>query len=112
MTGAMSLTRSSWPAENSENVIAATVGDVLRAAAAGAPDLTALVAGRTDPAVRGSWTYADLLAEAEHAARALLEIVSPGERIAVWAPKVPEWVDPWSSPRHSPVSSSSASTPR
>jgi acyl-CoA synthetase (AMP-forming)/AMP-acid ligase II len=88
----MTLTRSSWPADNSENVIATTVGDVLRAAAADAPELTALVAGRSDPAVRRSWTYAELLAEAERAARALLEIVSPGERIAVWAPNIPEWV--------------------
>jgi len=69
-----------------------TIGDALREAAAEVPDSTALVAGTPDPAARRDWTYAELLAEAENAAHALLERFEPGERVAVWAPNVPEWV--------------------
>lgn len=36
------------------------------------------------------WTFAELLDEAEQAARALLGNVAPGERLAVWAPNVAE----------------------
>ena len=38
------------------------------------------------------WTYAELLAEAEDCARWLLESYTPGERVCIWAPNVPEWV--------------------
>ena len=69
-----------------------TIGDALREAAAEAPDATALLAGRPDPSERREWTYAELLSEAETAARALLERFEPGERVAVWAPNIPEWV--------------------
>ena len=41
-------------------------------------------ASRSGPARR--WTYAELLAEAERAARALTARFEPGERLAVWAP--------------------------
>ncbi len=37
-------------------------------------------------------SYAELLAEAERAARALLTRFTPGERVAVWAPNSPEWI--------------------
>jgi fatty-acyl-CoA synthase len=69
-----------------------TIGDALREAAAEYPDGTALLAGTPDPGARREWTYAELLAEAERAAKAILERFEPGERIAVWAPNVPEWV--------------------
>jgi len=69
-----------------------TIGDALREAAADAPDATALLAGTPDPAARRTWTYAELLDEAERAARALLVHFAPGERVAVWAPNIPEWV--------------------
>ena len=42
--------------------------------------------------LRRRWTYAELLADAERLARALLSRYRPGERIAVWAPNIPEWV--------------------
>jgi fatty-acyl-CoA synthase len=86
------LTSSAWPADTSEPVLDLTVGDLLREAAAAAPDRTALVAGMPDPAGRRRWTYAEVLDQAERAARALLERYDPGERVAVWAPNVPEWV--------------------
>lgn len=69
-----------------------TIGDALREAAAAHPDRLALIAGRPDPAERRTWTYAQLLEEAEALARALLARFKPGERVAIWAPNIPEWV--------------------
>jgi fatty-acyl-CoA synthase len=68
-----------------------TIGSVLRAAAGRAPGTTALIDGDPDRD-RRQWTYAELLADAERAARALLTRFRPGERVAVWAPNSPEWV--------------------
>lgn len=92
MTAAVPLSESHVPADRSVPVLDTTVGSVLRAAAASAPDTVALVEGVTDPASRRRWTYAQLLAEAETAARALAQRFDKGERIAVWAPNIPEWV--------------------
>ena len=86
------LTTSYWPADTSEPVLDTTVGGVLRAAAAIAPDQPAMVGGLPDPARRSRWTYAQLLADAERAARALTARFAPGERVAVWAPNLPEWI--------------------
>jgi fatty-acyl-CoA synthase len=88
----MTLSESFWPAEESEALIGTTVGQMARDAAADAPDATALVAGHPDRALRRRWTYAELLRDAERVARALLARFEPGERVAVWAPNIPEWV--------------------
>jgi fatty-acyl-CoA synthase len=69
-----------------------TFGDLLRKAAEAAPDRLALIAGVPDPALRRQWTYAQLTREAERTARALLTRFKPGERIAVWAQNIPEWM--------------------
>jgi fatty-acyl-CoA synthase len=45
-----------------------------------------------DPGTRRRWTYAELLTDSERVARALLARFRPGERVAVWAPNIPEWV--------------------
>ena len=86
------LTTSYWPADTSEQVLDTTVGGVLRASAAAAPDRLAMVGGLPDPAGRKRWTYAGLLADAEQAARALAVRFAPGERVAAWAPNLPEWI--------------------
>jgi acyl-CoA synthetase (AMP-forming)/AMP-acid ligase II len=86
------LEASYWPAERTEAVLETTCGGVLRAAAEGAPDVVALVAGVPDPAGRRRISYAELYAEAERVARALLGRFAPGERVAVWAPNSPQWV--------------------
>jgi len=88
----MTLTESYWPADRTLPVLETTVGGVLRDAAAEAPDRTALVAGAPAVADRRRWTYAQLLAEAERAAQALLGRFEPGEHVAVWAHNIPEWV--------------------
>ena len=80
------------PADVSEPVRETTVGGILCAAAAQAGGTIALVEGAADLAARRRWTYAELLAEAEQVARALLGRFEPGERVAVWANNIPEWV--------------------
>ena len=80
------------PADISVPVLETTVGGVLRAAAAATPDALAMVAGVPDPGARRRWTHTELLADAEQAARALATRFAPGERVAVWAPNLPEWV--------------------
>ena len=69
-----------------------TLGQLLEQAARSAPDRIALIAGHPEPALRRQWTYSELYAEAERTARALLTRFKPGERIAVWAQNLPEWV--------------------
>jgi fatty-acyl-CoA synthase len=82
-----------WPASGTgAGIRETTIGSVLRDAAGRAPDTTALIDGDSDRLDRRQWTYAELLADAERAARALLTRFTPGERVAVWAPNSPEWV--------------------
>jgi fatty-acyl-CoA synthase len=81
--------KSYWSEPAAEPVREDTVGALPRAAA---EDTVALVEGVADPTARRRWRYADLLAEAEQVARALLGRFAPGERIAVWANNIPEWV--------------------
>ena len=69
-----------------------TMGQLLKEAAEEVPDRLALIAGTPDPAGRRQWTYAQLHAEALRAARALRLRFEPGERVAIWAPNLPEWV--------------------
>ncbi len=61
------------------------IGDALRAAAADAADVLALVEGLPAGQPRRAWTYADLLADAEAMARALLSRANLGDRVAIWA---------------------------
>jgi len=86
------LTDSYWPADTTRTLFRGTLGQALRETATAVPDRLALVEGISDAAQRRRWTYAQLLAESERVASALLRRFKPGERIAVWAPNVPEWV--------------------
>jgi fatty-acyl-CoA synthase len=88
----MNLTESYWKATDELAVEELTVGSMLRRAAGEHPDRTALVGGVHAPDARRRWTYAELLAEAERCARALLTRFAPGDRVAVYAPNIPEWV--------------------
>ena len=69
-----------------------TVCETLYHAAATVPGRLALVDCVADAAARRQWTYAEFVAAAEQAARALLARFEPGERIAIWAPNSAEWV--------------------
>jgi fatty-acyl-CoA synthase len=86
------LTTSHWPADRSDPILDTTVGAVLRQAAEADPDGLAMVAGLPEPGARRRWTFGELLGEAERAAGALALRFAPGERVAVWAPNLPEWV--------------------
>jgi acyl-CoA synthetase (AMP-forming)/AMP-acid ligase II len=88
----MTPSTSYWPADGSQPVLDLTVGDALRDAAAEAPHAIALVEGAVDPAARRRWSYAELLEASERAARALLGRFAPGDRVAVWANNMPQWV--------------------
>ncbi len=72
-----------------------TLGGLLDWAAATVPQRIALVgvpvhAG--NPAQHPHWTYADLRTQALRGAHALAARFKPGERVAVWAPNIPQWV--------------------
>ncbi|HLI67835.1 MAG TPA: AMP-binding protein [Caulobacteraceae bacterium] len=86
------LTESYCPAPAGPPVRETTVGGVLREQAAKTPDAVALVEAGMNAELGRSWTYAELLADAERLAHALLTRYAPGERICVWAPNIPEWV--------------------
>ena len=88
----MALTESHVAGPTTPAVRDITLGQLLEQAARSAPDRIALIAGVPDPALRRQWTYRELYAEAQRTARALLGRFRPGERIAVWAPNLPEWV--------------------
>lgn len=87
----MALTESYWPADTSVDLAEITVGGLLRQVAAEVPDRTALVSGAPGEQDR-RWSYASLLDDAERVARALRARFEPGERVAIWAPNLPEWV--------------------
>ncbi|MFJ8812922.1 AMP-binding protein [Amycolatopsis thermoflava] len=86
------LTTSYWPADVTDDVLDRSLGDLLRHAASTVPDRIGLVDGVEDVEARRSWTYAEFLADAECAARALLSRFQPGDRIAIWAPNSADWV--------------------
>ncbi len=86
----MRLTSSSYPADRSVDLVETTAGDLLLAAADECPDRVALVEGTATPD-RRRWTYAELAAAAVAAARDLLSRHEPGDRVAIWAPSIPEW---------------------
>ncbi len=88
----VALPLSYWPADTSEPVLDWTVGRLLREAAAVDPGGVALVEGVPDPDSRRRFTFAQLNDIAEQVARRLLRYFEPGERLAVWAPNLPEWV--------------------
>jgi len=85
------LRESYYGAAPSDDVRETTVGGILREAAEEAAAQPALIGGHPDPAQRRRWSYGELLADAERCADALLGRFEPGERIAVWAPNIPEW---------------------
>jgi fatty-acyl-CoA synthase len=84
--------QSYYAAQTSRGVRDVTVGAVLREAADAVPDRLALVDAVADSAARREWTYAELLADVERVARALLSRYERGDRIAIWAPNAADWV--------------------
>ncbi|HEY0518018.1 MAG TPA: AMP-binding protein [Ilumatobacteraceae bacterium] len=69
-----------------------TLGGLLAWAAETTPERVALIAGVADRSARRQWTYAQLYAESVRTARALMARFDRGERVAIWAPNIPEWL--------------------
>jgi fatty-acyl-CoA synthase len=70
-----------------------SVGDLLRHAVARVPDRPALICpAGADGVAERRWTYRELQADAEAAARALLTRFEPGDRVATWAGASAEFV--------------------
>jgi fatty-acyl-CoA synthase len=83
------LTQSYYPAQEQPPVQDWTVGDLLRAAVAQAPERVAI----KQPGKAGtSCSYQQLEQDSHRVARALLRYYQPGDRLAVWATNKPEWV--------------------
>lgn len=87
----VALTNSYFPAQADEEVLPTTVGGILHAAAADAPDAPALTEAKADGTIGRTWTYRQLLADADRLAQTLTTRFEPGERVAVWSPNTPEW---------------------
>jgi fatty-acyl-CoA synthase len=89
-----------WTVDTTEPALELTTGDLLREAARDAGTQTAIIEAALPgaPSLGGAeradrrWTYRQLLADAEQSAHWLLTQFSPGERITIWAPNIPEWV--------------------
>jgi fatty acid CoA ligase FadD9 len=86
------LSTAQWPVDRSVPILNSSIGGLLRSTVAQTPDVVALVEGVPESGERRRWTYAELLEQSERAARALLGRFSPGDRVAVWANNIPEWV--------------------
>jgi fatty-acyl-CoA synthase len=86
------LTQSHAVGPNEPAVRDITLGDLLKWAAETTPDRIALIAGVPDRDKRRQWTYAELYREAERAARALRTRFKQGERVAIWAHNIPQWI--------------------
>jgi fatty-acyl-CoA synthase len=87
----VALTASYFPAQADAEVRDTTIASILKDAAKDRGGATALVEIPLDGSAGRRWTYASLLADAERLARSLAARFAPGERIAVWAPNIPEW---------------------
>ena len=83
------LKQSLYEADSNVEIIDWSVGDLLRDAAFQIPDRVAL---KGPGAESKSWTYAQLLDEAEQTARSLLSQFDSGDRVAVWAINKTEYV--------------------
>jgi fatty-acyl-CoA synthase len=88
----VALTKSEFAAQDDDSITDVTVGQVLRDAAADAPDSLGLIECREDGKIDRKWTFAQLLAQSEDLATRLAATFLPGERVAIWSPNIPEWV--------------------
>jgi fatty-acyl-CoA synthase len=89
---AVKLPISQWQARTDWQLLDMTLGDALRHAAQSVPERPALVEVLENGAAGRRWTYAELLDWSEATARALLSSYAPGERVAVCANNVVEWL--------------------
>lgn len=91
MAKAISLETAYLRANIHREVSEHTVGSLLRRAASRVSSRTALKIRSQVDADRRTWTYGELLNDAERVAKALLKPFRPGDHVAIWAPNVAEW---------------------
>jgi fatty-acyl-CoA synthase len=84
------LSLAHWPADTEYPLATGSVGAMLRRLAEIVGERPAVIERSSDALV--SMSYADLFAAAERAARGLLSVADPGERIGIWAPNSTAWV--------------------
>jgi long-chain acyl-CoA synthetase len=89
---AVSLTRSHFPAQTDDDVLGTTIPSVLAEAANETPRAIALIEADARGETGRRWSYEELERDTTKLARALCARFVPGERIAIWAPNLPEWV--------------------
>ncbi|WP_051860412.1 class I adenylate-forming enzyme family protein [Streptomyces anulatus] len=85
------LTQSLRPADTTLPLSPHTVGSLLREVAAERPGAVALKTIPDDGSAPRTWTYTELLAEAESIAAGIRERVGLAARVALWAPNIPQW---------------------
>ena len=88
----LALSHSEVLAQDDGVVLDSTVGGVLREAAFESANTLALVEYNEKCQIGKCWSYAELLSDSEKLAIELSRVFKKGERIAVWAPNIPEWV--------------------
>lgn len=86
------LKESFFPAQGLPEPPPQTIGEMLRRSTSAAPDRPALKELGLSGEINRTWTYAELLAESEHLARAVASRHSAGSRIAIYAGNSPEWI--------------------
>ena len=88
----LELSHSEVLPQDDDMVLDSTVGRILREAAFESANTLALVEYNEEGQIGRCWSYAELLSDSEKLAIELARVFEKGERIAVWAPNIPEWV--------------------
>ena len=88
----VNLTTSHFPAQNDAEIRDITVGDLLREIAAENQHAVAMVDIADNGDCGQTWTYVELLEQAQHLAEALTSRFEAGEKVVVWAPNIPQWI--------------------
>lgn len=86
------LTESLVSPQKDDAIRETTIGGILRNAAGKHGSREALVEVTEAGEIARRWTYQELLTDSERLALALSTRYKPGERVAVWAPNIPEWL--------------------
>ena len=88
----LALSNSEVLAQDDDAVLDSTVGGLLRGAAFDSANTLALLEHDEKGQIGRCWTYSELLIDSEKLAIELARLFKKGDRIAVWAPNIPEWV--------------------